>query len=95
MKLFWECTNLFGTIREQNKASRLRCMGCEPAYATRAVLLGQLLNPIAYAAIHMMMIDLEQIQNGISRINYVDVRLVSRPACGIYSAFARGCAAHF
>ena len=34
------------------------------------------------------MIDLEQVQDGISRINDVDVRLVSRPACGIYSAVA-------
>ena len=37
-----------------------------------------------------MMIDLEQAQDGISRasgrINDVDGILVSRPACGIYSA---------
>ena len=35
-----------------------------------------------------MMIDLKQVQDGISRINDVDVRLVSKPACRIYSAVA-------
>ena len=34
------------------------------------------------------MIDLEQVQDGISRINDVDVRLVSRPGCVLYSAVA-------
>ena len=36
-------------------------------------------------AIHIM-IDLEQVQNRISHINDVVVILVSRTACGIYSA---------
>ena len=35
-----------------------------------------------------MMIDLQQVQNGISRINDVDVRLISRPACLLYSTVA-------
>ena len=36
-----------------------------------------------------MMINLEQVQDRISGISDVDVRLVSRPfQCGIYSAFA-------
>ena len=42
---------------------------------------------IQYTAIHMM-IDLQQVQNGISRINVVDVRLIHRPACVLYSAVA-------
>ena len=45
--------------------------------------LGRLPNP----SIHMM-IDLELVQAGISRINDIDVRPVSRPACGIYSTVA-------
>ena len=46
---------------------------------------GKLLNPIQ--AIHMM-IDLQQVQNWISRIiNDVDVRLISRPAlCAIFNS---------
>lgn len=31
---------------------------------------------------------LEQVQDGISRINNVDIRFVSRPACGLYSTVA-------
>ena len=36
-----------------------------------------------------MVVDLEQIQDELSHINDVDVRLVSRPTCGIYSAVAQ------
>ena len=35
-----------------------------------------------------MMIDLEQVQDGISQISDVDVRLLSRPGGKIYSAIA-------
>ena len=35
-----------------------------------------------------MMIDLQQVQNGISRISDFDVRLISRPPCVLYSTVA-------
>ena len=43
---------------------------------------------IQTVAIHIMMIDLGQVQDGINRISDVELRLVSIPACGIYSIVA-------
>ena len=42
---------------------------------------------IQHTASHMM-IDLQQVQNGISCINDFDVRLISRPACVLFNSCA-------